>query len=249
MSSDLLAHALRGATAPPVAEPLLPLSRLLLLGAGGTLGSALLAEALAAGRFQQVTAVVAGPLKTTLRGLRAVTADRLFSGDGVGTDTALLVFERERHANGRDEAFWRPDPAQLLPLATALHQAGVRRLLVLVPHAPALLPPALKAGFASHDEHAVASLGFDQLVFVRAAQAAGPAADGTRMERLAQWWWSQLSWMVPQREQPLRAVTLARLVAQLARQLPSAPPGTRVLAPEQLWQAAQADDARQLLAG
>ncbi|ODV10080.1 MAG: hypothetical protein ABT20_09110 [Rubrivivax sp. SCN 70-15] len=109
----------------------------------------------------------------------------------------------------------------------------------MLPHAPALLPSALKSGFASLAEGAVAALGFEQLVFVRAAQAADGVAQGTGLERFARWWLSQLRWMVPAQEQPLRAVRLAALVVRLAQQLPAAPPGTRVLAPERLWRAAQ----------
>jgi hypothetical protein len=119
----------------------------------------------------------------------------------------------------------------------------VRRLLVVVPHAPALLPHALKAGFASRDEGAVAALGFEHLVFVRAAQTAGAADGGSVLERFAAWWLAQLRWMVPSADQPVRAVRLAQLVVQLAARLPGAPQGTRVLPPEVLQQAAQADDA------
>ncbi len=247
---DALAQALKGAAhEPPPAAPLQALGTAIVVGAAGVLGSAVLAEALVAGRFQQVTAAVTGPLKSTLRGLRTQPAEALWRGTPSGADTAFVVFERERHANGRDEAFLRPAPEQLPALAAALRQAGVRRLLVLVPHAPALLPQALKGGFASQLEANVAALGFEQLIFVRAAQAGGAAASGPLLERLAAWWLSQLSWMVPQREQPLRAITLAQLMVQLARQLPLAPPGTRVLAPELLWQAAQAADPLAVLNG
>ena len=61
------------------------------------------------------------------------------------------------------------------------------------------------------------------------------------LQRLARWWLSQLLWMVPQRQQPVRAAALARCAVQLLRLLPAAPPGTRVLAPEVLWQAAQGE--------
>ena len=238
-SPDLLQHALRGAS-QAAAAPLPRLQRALVVGAGGTLGSAVLAEALVAGRFQQVAAVVAGPLTSALRGLQACSVQALLDGDAdVQADVAFLVFERARHSNGRDDAFFQPDPAQLLALAQGLHAAGVRRLLVVVPHAPALLPHALKAGFASQAEGAVAALGFEQLVFLRAAQGGGAAAAGSLLQRFAAWWLGQLQWMVPQREQPVRAVVLAALAVQLAQLLPAARPGTRVLPPETLWLAAQ----------
>jgi hypothetical protein len=45
--------------------------------------------------------------------------------------------------------------------------------------------------------------------------------------------------MVPQRDQPVRSRTVARVAARLAAVLPDAAPGTRVLPPEVLWTAAQ----------
>lgn len=236
---DTVAQALQGAHHQP-RPPLRPLEVALVVGAGGTLGSAVLAEALVAGRFQRVAAVVTGPLASTLRGLQPLPAARLLAGVPLGIDTAFLVFERERHSNGRDDAFLQPGPGELLPLARALQRAGTRRLLVVLPHAPALLPQALAQGFASHDEAAVATLGFEHLVFVRAAQSASTRVAGGWLPRFAAWWLSQLRWMVPQRQQPVRAVRLAQLVVQLARGLAAAPHGTRVLPAEVLWDAAQA---------
>ncbi len=230
--SDLM-QALRGAQhAPP--QPVQPLRRLLVLGGGGTLGSAVLAEALAAGRFAQVLAVVAGAIKPALRGFVPLDAAALARGQAGGADAAVLVLERQRHSNGRDDAFLQPQLADLLPLAQQLRQAGVPRLIVVVPHAPALMPQALAHGLASLDEAAVAALGFEHLVMLRTAQDAA-AAPARGLERLAALWLAQLRWMVPQRQQSLRAVALARCVVQLARALPLAPTGTRVIAPETLW--------------
>jgi len=239
---DLIRQALRGGQA--AAAPLQRLQTALLIGAGGALGSALLAEALVGGRFQRVTALVDAPLTSAMRGFATLDAQALRGP--LDFDLAFLVFERWRHSNGRDDAFLQPEPAQLLPLAQALHAGGVRRLLVLVPHSPALLPQALKAGLASLDEGAVAALGFEHLLLLRAAQLAPAAQGGSRAQRLARWWLSQLQWMIPQREQPLRAVKLAELAVQLAQLLPQAPQGTHVLPPELLWQAAQGHALAQL---
>lgn len=241
---DLLTPALHGAAARPLRARRAGAAALV-VGAGGALGSALLAAALGSGRCGRVLAVVTGPMQSTLQALVTLPAAAL---DGpplpLGVDTAFIVFERARHANGRDDAFLQPAPAELPRLAAALHAGGVRRLLVVVPHAPALLPQALKAGLASLDEAAVAALGFEHLVFLRAAAygsaAAGPAS---ALQRFADWWLAQLRWMVPQREQPLRAARVGELAVELALRLPAAAPGTRVLPPELLWEAAQAADA------
>ena len=230
--TDLM-QALRG-TQHRGPTPVQPLRRLLVLGGGGTLGSAVLAEALVAGRFSQVLALVAEPLNSAVRSFAPLAAAALASGQAGGAEAAVVVLERQRHSNGRDDAFVQPQVQDLLSTARLLLQAGVRRLIVVVPHAPALMPQALAHGFANLDEAAVAALGFEHLVVLRTAQAV-QAEPSQGLARVAAWWLSQLRWMVPQRQQSLRAAALARCVVQLARALPLAAPGTRVLAPETLW--------------
>lgn len=254
---DQLGMALRAAAGEPVhgtvlqdagassAAPLPALEHALLIGAGGRLGSALLAELLVAGRFASVAALVAAPLTSTLRGLRALLlADWARPGPQPlgGATVAFVVFERERHSNGRDDAFVMPQPDELLALARRLQTGGVQRLLVVLPHASAMLPAALSAGFASEAEAAVAALGFEQLVLVKPSQDVAGAPASGRLARLARLWLSQLRWMVPQREQPLRSEVLARLVAMAAHHLPRARPGTHVLPQALMWQAANDAD-------
>ena len=221
---------------------------LLIAGAGGVLGAALLARALGSGRFAHVQALVSRPLASTLAGFEPLPVERL---DALAhARTAAIVFERERRNNGRDEAYVQPQPAQSVALAQRLLAAGVRRLLVVVPHAPALLPNALKGGLATLDEGRIAALGFEQLVFLRAAQQALGAAAAQPPgwpARAAGWWLSQLSWMVPQQQLPVRAERVAALAVELAWRLRDAPIGTRVLPPEVLWLAAQADDGGAVL--
>jgi hypothetical protein len=94
----------------------------------------------------------------------------------------------------------------------------------------------------------VAALGFEQLVFMRMAQDAQDAAGLHAPRRLARWMLSQLRWMVPQREQPVRAETVARVAAALAVQLHDAPHATRVVPAALLWQAAQSSDAAAVVA-
>lgn len=242
---DVLAQALRGA-ASQRGVPAARAEVVLVVGGGGVLGAALLARALACGRFARVQALVARDLASALRGFEPLPQAAL--GAPLRADTAVIVFERARRNNGRDDAFVQPQPQQLPALAAQLRAGGVRRLLVLVPHAPALLPQALKAGLASLDEGQVAALGFEQLLFVRAAQAAAERGAGGWLQRLAAGWLAQLAWMVPQRDQPLRAQRLAELVVELIWRLPQAGTATRVLAPDLLWQAAHAPDSGAWLA-
>jgi hypothetical protein len=241
---DALTQALRGAAAAPRAAVPYP-EVLLVIGGGGVLGSALLARALGSGRFGRVQALVAKDIASALRGFEPVPEAAL--GGALRAHTAVIVFERMRRSNGRDEAFVQPQPEQLAAMSAQLRAGGVRCLLVLVPHAPALLPQALKSGLATLDEGRVAALGFEQLLFVRAAQAGPASAAPGWAHRLAAGWLSQLAWMVPQREQPVRAQRVAELAVELAWRLPQAAPATRVLPPELLWQAAQSSDGGALL--
>ena len=227
--------------------------RVLVVGGGGTLGSAVVEQLLASHRFERVGVLAGRAVQPAVRSLQPVP-DEAAARAAFAPDTALIVFDRERHANGRDAAFVRPEPADLPAIAQHLFAAGVRCLVVVVPHAPALLPQALKQGLASLDEGAVAALGFEQLVFMRMAQAgdargAADAKDGpAALHGLATWMLQQLRWMVPQSEQPVRGLTVARVAAALAVQLPATPAGTRVLPPEVLAAAAQFADPTEAVA-
>lgn len=214
--------------------------RALVLGGGGALGSVVVERLLGSGRFAHVGVWTVAPLQAALRRLQPLGEDEWPAFEA---DTALVVFDRARHANGRDEAFGRPDPADLPALTSRLLQLGVRTLVVVVPHAPGLLPQALKVGLASLDEGAVAALGFEHLVFMRPAQVGGvDTAPASLPARLARGLLAQMHWLVPQREQPVRSSTVARVAARLAAVLPGAAPGARVMPPELLWAAAQRPD-------
>lgn len=224
--------------------------RVLVLGGAGPLGSAVLERLLTTHRFERVGVVVTQPLAPALRGL-SVVGQSPADWAAQGADSAVVVFDRERRSFGREDAFLRPKPASLLMLATQLQQAGVRRLLVAVPHQAAMLPMALRAGLASLDEAAVAALGFEQLAFMRLADSAGggmaAATPASAPQRLANWVLRQLHWMVPSDEQPVRAATVARVIAALVLAWPEASRATRVLPPALLWHAAQGADVTDLV--
>lgn len=216
--------------------------RVLVLGGGGPLGSAVLEALLAQAAGSIVGVAVRQRITPTLRGLNAVLHDAP-SLQAFAPEAAVLVLDRTRHANGRDDAFVRPEPSDVLAWAQQLHAAGVRQLVVAVPHTPAMLPQALLHGLANLDEGAVAALGFDQLVFMRMASADDGAEPGDAvvpwMQRLANMVLRQLRMMVPQSEQPVRVAVVAEVLAGLSYALPTAPHATRVLPPALLWHAAQ----------
>lgn len=150
----------------------------------------------------------------------------------------------------------RPSPAQLPALVAGLKAAGVRRLLVLLPHAPATLPQALRQGLTGLDEHAVAQLGFDHLLFMRSAQPARRPAAAHPLQRVADWALSQLQLIVPAHEQPVqpvrpvRPVRVARLPPNWRRSgrltRPARCPGPRIVPSDVVWEAAQQPDMASL---
>ena len=218
--------------------------RVLVAGGGGALGAAVMERLLASRRVAQVAVLVTQPLNVALRGLVTLPHQALAEAPRRTPveDLAVIVFDRDRHANGREAAFLRPDPAALAVLAGQLRQRGVRDLLVVMPHAPATLPDALKRGLANLDEHAVAVLGFDHLVIVRSAHASAAVRAVSAPQRVANWVLSQLHLMIPQRDKPVRAGKVAEFCVQLAMRLHDSPNGTRIVPPEVVWEAAHAPD-------
>lgn len=244
MSTDL-AHALRaGREGPPPRPGTGAPRRAIVVGGAGALGAAVLEQLLASRVFAAVSVGVTQPLQAALGGLTGVPAGALDvpSVDASAEDTALVVFDRERAANGREQAFLRPEPAGLPVLAAALRRRGARHLVVVLPHAAASLPDALRRGLAGLDEQAVAALDFDHVLFMRPARPPDAPAGRGAMQRLANGVLGQLRLMVPQQQQPVRAVRVAQFAVRLAEALPAAPPGTRVLPAEVVWQAAQQRD-------
>lgn len=217
--------------------------RVVVVGGAGALGAAVLEQLLGAGSGGTVAALVSRPVAVALRGLATWTVPTLAQLPTASqqADSAVVVFDRARGRHGREAAFLAPGPDQLPQLGRWLMAAGVQRLVVVMPHAPTLMPQALRAGLATLDEQALASLGLLQLVIVRPARGPGGGAQvtGPWLERLGRGLLAQLSWMVPQREQPLRPLRVAQFVNCLLRALPAATPGTRVAPPELLWDWAQ----------
>ena len=251
--ATLLSHALQAARSAPASIG--RQATLLVAGAGGPLGSAVLEHVLASQRFAGVRVLVTQALQTSVKGLETLVVAPFDDERAAGmapvlcalADTALVVFDIKRHANGREEAFLRPEPRSLARLAGWLRAGGVRDLIVVMPHNAASLPQALKAGLADLDEHAVVALGFDRVVFVRSARAPNGVRSKLWLQRVADGVLAQLRMMTPQPDQPVRSNKVAQFVSELALQLPGSAPGTRVAAPELVWQAAQHLDAGALV--
>lgn len=232
-----LQAAQRPAHRPATQRP----QRLVVAGAGGALGHAVLHEALAGARHASVAVLTAAPLQAGLRGLHTLPHDARAQG-AIEADIAIVVFDRGRDFHGRDEAYHLPGPDELPALARRLRSGGVHTLAIVCPIAPSALPQALQQGLADLNEHAIAALGFERLLIVRPTQDAARPSLTHPARRLAAWMLSQLHYMIPARERPVRAETVSAFVFELLRKWPEAASnhGTRVAGAALLWEAAQA---------
>ncbi len=218
-------------------------ARLLIAGATGALGNAVLQRLVGMQRFTH-TSVLA--TQAIAPGLRTVSA-QVVQGD-VGSwqpadlaathHCAIVMFDPPRMFYDRERALWCPAPEQLGALAAWLHANGVRTLAVVLPHAQGSLPDALKRGLANLDEQALAAIGFERLLIVRSAQKPAPVSHSNMLQGLAAWMLGITRMMVPSSEQPVRATKVAELVDLVLQHMPL---GTWVAAPELVWQAAQGD--------
>lgn len=232
-------QALQAASRPAAAPP--ARGALLVAGATGTLGNEVLRRLVGTQRFDTAHVLAREPFTEGLRGVTAVCVpgDDPAAWPRVAASAGVIMFDPPRLFYDRERALWTPTPADLVPLAQWMHACGARTLAVVLPHTQGRLPDALKRGLAGLDEQAVATLGFERVLFLRSAQKPGAAAAKLNAaQRTARWMLSVFQYMVPSSEQPVRAVKVAEFV-DLALQL--APPGVHVAAPERVWGAAQQD--------
>jgi hypothetical protein len=212
----------------------------LMAGAAGVLGNEMLRRIAGSGRYSLVRMLAREPMTEALRGIECMVIPPEVGPDWPlrQAQVGLILFDPPRLFYDRERALWTPRPDQLKPLAAWMRRCGVSTLAVVLPHAQGRLPDALKRGLASLDEQAVASLGFDRVLFVRTAERPAAARPAGFLNRVAHWMLSVSRYMVPGNEQPVRAARLAELVELALR---SAPPGIHVAAPETVWRAAQGD--------
>lgn len=233
-------HALQAAWRPAPTQA--SKARVLIAGATGATGEAVLVALAASPRVSRVDVLLQRPVTVALRHVHGllVEPDCPHPWPRVKADEGVILFDPPRSFHGREKALLPVRPEQLPAVARWMHGCGVRRLLVVLPHAQGRLPDALKRGLANLDEQAVAALGFEAVVFVRSAQAPSSARHRQALQRLAHAMLGVLHHLVPARQKPVSA----RRVAQFAlNALERVPPGLHVAAPERVWAAAQGDPA------
>jgi hypothetical protein len=222
-------------------------SHVLLAGATGALGEAMVTRLASSSDVRLLSVLVCEPM---VMGLRRVEELRVKGGDSAhwpikSADDGWILMDPPRLFHGRERAMLAVEPAALRPIAAWMRRCGVRRLVVVLPHQQGRLPEAIKRGLATLDEQAVAAMGFETVVLLRSAQP-GPraAAAGSFLARLAAGMLGVLHYLVPSNQKPVRADGVAK-VAACALEL--APPGIHVAAPELVWAAASAPEPAPLL--
>jgi hypothetical protein len=226
----------------PVSPPLRR-HRLLIAGAAGLLGNELVNQLSASAHIAHTdllarSAFAHMPPRVGARVVpQGLTWQAAF--DGARWDVVVASFEPARSFYGREAALIVPTPAQLPAIARAAHAVGAHTLIVVMPHQAGSLPNALKAALAGFDELSLNDIGFKRLVVVRAAQTRS-AGEGSLMQRWAHWMLGIAKYMVPNAEQPVRAVKVAQWVAAaMDVLLQEDRAGVFVAPPEVVWQAAQ----------
>jgi hypothetical protein len=212
---------------------------LLIAGATGALGNAVMQRLVGTHRFAHTQVLTREPIAQGMRlvSLLQVAEDiQDWPQPAQRSDVALVMFEPPRMYYERERALWTPAPEQLPELAAWFKSCGVNTLAIVLPHAQGSLPESLRRGLASLDEQALAALGFDRLIILRSAQK--PVASNVThpLGKLAQWMLGIFAFMVPATEQPVRPSKLAELVDAL---LQHAPLGISIVAQEQAWAWAQ----------
>jgi hypothetical protein len=231
----------------PTGSPLARGPHVLLAGATGALGEAMVTRLASSSAVRLLSVLVREPMVMSLRRVKELhlIGDEPQHWPVKPADDGWILMDPPRLFHGREKAMLAVQPAELRPMAEWMRRCGVRRLVVVLPHQQGRLPEAIKRGLATLDEQAVAAMGFDTLILLRSAQP-GPraAAEGSLPARLAASMLGVLHYLVPTNQKPVRADGVAR-VAACALEL--APPGIHVAAPELVWAAASAPNPEPLL--
>jgi hypothetical protein len=216
-----------------------PQTKLLVAGATGALGNAVLRRLLGAQRYDQTIVLACEPINKGVRNMQmAHLQGPIAAWPSLSAHVALVMFDPPRMYYERERALFTPKPEQLPELALWLKACGVTSLVIALPHTQGSLPEALKRGLANLDEQAVVAVGFERLLIVRSAIKPATGPKRPALQALAHWMLGALQFMVPSSEQPVRPSKIAEFIDIALQQLPC---GSYVAAPELLWQAAQGD--------
>jgi hypothetical protein len=235
LSPDVVlgAHLQRSDTALPAARSVL------LLGAAGRLGEAILAALTSHSGVATIDVATIKPIEMGVARVRGVTLDQLHKVDIVLVHLLDLSHMLSSSFYGRDAAFAPIDEAKLIELIAPLLEAGAKHLVVVKPlssfqqiggHARQLISPA---------EMQLHQAAFESLTIIRPAplveSSKGSATSGSFLERFFSGFFRgylRLNFFtMPNTFEPIRTDQLAPLIVDLAMH---AQPGLKIFTADQL---------------
>jgi len=214
--------------------------RVLLAGATGLVGSALLARLLACARCEQVVAVGrrAPPEKHPKLQALCVDFDRLDALRLPAADRACIALGTTLRRAGSHAAFRAVDQDAVLAFARAARAAGVRRLAVVSAFGADPRSAFFYSRVKGETEQALATLGFESLLIARPALLGGARDELRRFERAAVGIANVLRPLLPAN---WRVIDVAVLARGLLRAMDRAAPGVTIVATAELQWLGEAD--------
>jgi len=207
--------------------------RLLIAGAVGRLGDALLAEGLSRGGYDEVVALADGDATMSfgVRGLVLSPLKQLPPLDSVCiAQTIDPQAPDARSFHGRDAPFAMVTRESMLRIAEAACAAGARRLVLIDPLPVWQQLSPLHLGLSNETELQITGLPFDGVTVLRPLAQGGPAS-GSWLQRIAHVYLSLQFLMMPQSMPTLTAAQVARVAIDTLRTDES---GIRVLGVAQI---------------
>ena len=193
--------------------------RLLIAGAVGRFGDALLAEALSRGGYDQVVALADGDATMSfgVRGLVLAPLDRLPPLDDVCiAQTVDPQAPDARSFHGRDAPFAMVTRDSMLPIAAAAAAAGARRLVLVDPLPLWQQLSQFHLGLSGEVELQIAGLPFEAVTVLRPLAQSGPVV-GSWLQRIAHIYLSLQFLMVPRSLATLTSAQVARIAIDRLR--------------------------------
>jgi hypothetical protein len=221
--------------------------RVLVAGAVGWLGEALLTEALARAGQRGVVALADADADATMsfgvRGLSLAPLHALPPLDAAVVAQGDPAMPGARSFHGRDAPFAAVDAASVQRIAAAASAAGARRLVLIHPLPFWQQLSQLHLGLSGEAELRIAQLPFDGVAVLRPlAQGAGAA--GGWLQRVANAYLSLQFLMVPRSLPTLTSAQVARVAIDVLLQPET---GLRILGAAQIAERAGAHAARRRL--
>jgi hypothetical protein len=206
--------------------------RVLVAGAVGRLGEALLNEVIGRGGYADVVALAErdATMSLGLRGLSLAPLHALPPIDAVCIARSDPDAPGARSFHGRDAPFALVDTLAMPRIAAAAAAAGARRLVLIHPLPAWQQLSRLHLGLAGEAELQMAQMPFESVTVLRPLLQSGSAA-GSLLQRIANVYMSLQFLMMPRSMPTLTSPQIARVAVDVLRQ---PEPGVRIMGAAQI---------------